>query len=338
MNWEFRREILEFAHRWQLVFLAFLLGSLLGFGLVYLFPAPYRAEAGLAVIFNPDVNPRNPDDYKNWFLEQLDVFILSDGVLDETLERLRVQDSEWNTVSRQELRTSLHAYWRSAGQWRLVAELDQANAAEQASRAWREAILENTALAITASARMEDIDHRYQEVVKLEATTGVRLTELEKTHQALQAWSAAAQKGNLTAPLDTLERWRLLTLAARVVEPNPVELSLLEALPPSEAGVESYLPWVNQLQVALEQALSALQSQKADLAQQREALTRSWTEAFHASGGLSRHLMVEALTAADSPAKPVRTPATGALLGGVVGALGWMLLWLARPLRKVNHE
>lgn len=336
MNWDLRREILMFAHRWPMVFLAFLLGSLLGFGLVYLFPAPYRAEVGLAVVFNPDVNPRNPDDYKNWFLEQLDVFILSDRVLDETLERLRAQDSGWSTVSRQELRASLHAYWRSAGQWRLVAEMGQAHAAEQASRAWREAVLESTALAVAASASMEDINHRYQEVVKLEATTAVRLTELEETRQALQAWSAAAQKGNLTVPLDTLQRWRLLTLAARVVEPNPVEQSLLESLPPLEASLESYLPWVNQLQIALDQALSILQSQQADLAQQREALTRSWTEAFHASGGLSKHLMVEALPAADRPAEPVRTPATGALLGGVVGVLGWMLLWLARPLRKAR--
>ncbi len=337
MDWEIRREILEFAHRWQITFLVFLLGSLLGFGLTYLFPAPYRAEVGLSVLFNPDVNPRNPDDYKNWFLEQLDVFVLSDIVLEDTLARLQAQDSTWQRTSREELRAALHAYWRSAGQWRLVAEMPEALPAEQAAQAWREAILSRSGEAIAAAARMQDLSYRYQEVVRLEAASVVRLRELENTQAALKTWLDTAQQSSDGGPLDTLERWRLLTLAARVVALNPVDLELLKALPSPDANRDSYLPWVKKLMVSLEQNLSVLHAQQAEFTSQRETLTRDWTEALQASGGLSAHLSIEPMPGADRRAETARTPEAGALIGGVIGLLFWLLIWLGRPLRKAGR-
>src|SRR5512139_1950407 len=121
-DWNLRANILGNAHRWPVVMLFVLAGSLLGLLLAFLWPTPYRAEAGLQVAYNADVHPRNPDDFKNWQMEQLDVLIHSDEVLHETLARLQSQDPSWNSYTLDEIRSKVHTYWRNAGEWRLVAE------------------------------------------------------------------------------------------------------------------------------------------------------------------------------------------------------------------------
>ena len=83
-----RDEILHRAHFWPLPFLVFLAGCLLGWGAALLWPSPYRAETTLHVSYNADSIFRNPDDYKNWQMEELNTLVLAKGTLQETLARL----------------------------------------------------------------------------------------------------------------------------------------------------------------------------------------------------------------------------------------------------------
>jgi hypothetical protein len=333
MDWDFRSEILQFSHYWPLTFLAFLLGSLVAIGISYFIPVPYRAEAGLSVTFNLDIAPRNPDDFKNWYLEQLDVFIFSDPVIEKALSSLRTQDPYWETVSLDDLRSSLHAYWRSAGQWRLVAEAPDATRAASMVKAWEDSVLSSTAAATAEASQMQDLTHQYNHIVQLEAATRTRSQELTQAKQSLQAWLSTHEQAGSQAPLDTLQRWQILAAAGRVVDLNPTEQILLETAPATDASASAYVEWVNKVLASLELSLATLQAQEADLTSQSEAISRNWNEALNQAGGLSAHLVVEALPGADQPAKPVRTTAAAALIGGIVGVLVWVFFWLARPRR-----
>jgi hypothetical protein len=336
MDWDLRREILQFSHYWPITILAFLLGSLIGVGLSYLIPVPYRAEAGLSISFNLDISPRNPDDYKNWFLEQLDVFIYSDPVIEKALTSLRAQDPSWEAVTLDGLRSSLHAYWRSAGKWRLVAEAPDPAQAAAMVKAWEDAVLSSATEAIAHASRMQELTNQYNQVVEQEQAARMHTQELNQSRQALQSWLTAQGQSGSQAPLDTLQRWQLLSAAGRAIDLNPAEQGLLEQAPPSEAPAPAYNEWVAQVLASLDLSLATLNAQEADLVSQREAISRSWNEALSNSGGLSAHLTIEALPGADQPPKRLHTPAAAALIGGSVGVLVWILFWLARPLRKAR--
>jgi hypothetical protein len=336
MDWDLRREILRFSHYWPLTILAFLLGSLIGVGISYLLPVPYRAEAGLSVVFNLDITPRNADDFKNWYLEQLDVFIYSDPVIEQALTTLRAQDPSWETVTLDDLRSSLHAYWRSAGKWRLVAEAPDAARAAAMAKAWEDAVLTHSATAISHASQMQDLTNQYNQILEQEATARMRSQELNQARQAIQSWLAAQAQAGSQAPLDTLQRWQLLTAAGRAIDLNPAEQGLLQDIPASGSPAGAYTEWAGQVLTSIDLSLATLHAQEGDLVSQREAISHSWNEALSNSGGLSAHLVVQALPGADEDAKPVRTTAAAALIGGTVGVLAWILFWLFRPLRKAR--
>jgi len=332
LDWDLRTEILDFSHRWPLTLLAFLLGSLIGLGLSYLLPTSYRAEAGLSVVYNADVYPNNPDDYKNWYLETLDVYILSDGVLDETLARLARQGTAWEGIGRGELREQLHAYWRNAGQWRLVAEAHSPEEADLLVKTWKEVILEQVIAATGQAANMLFLTHQHQQTAQAEAAVQVRSLELTSARAALQTWLANPPQ----APLTDLERWRLLSLAASVANLNPAGEALLASAPSPGSPGAAYIPWIEQVLQTLENEAATLQNQLAALASQRHSIQQSWTEASRASHGLSAYLLVTELPAANQPAQPVRRASAAALIGGIVGVLAWSLFWLGDAAWKAK--
>ena len=106
-TWNLLDYILTATHRWY-VSLAFILaGSLLGLGTSYVFPSPYRATLDLYVGLNAYRSPydsyaeylagqsfRMVDDYKNWQMDQLESFVLSDPFMTELLERLQILKSK----------------------------------------------------------------------------------------------------------------------------------------------------------------------------------------------------------------------------------------------------
>jgi hypothetical protein len=332
LDWDLRAEILGYSHRWPLTLLAFLLGSLIGLGLSYLLPTTSRAEAGLSVVYNADVYPNNPDDFKNWYLEQLDVFILSDAVLDETLSRLGGQGAAWEGITREDLRERLHAYWRSAGQWRLVAEAHNPEEANRLAETWKEVILDQVTAATGQAASMLFLTHQHQQASQAEVAAQMRSLELASAREALQAWKDNPSQ----APVTELERWRLLSLVATAASFNETGQALLASAPPPGSAGGAYAPWIEEALLLLEGEAATLQTQQATLANQRLDIQQSWTEASRASHGLSAYLLVTELPAANQSAQPVRQPSGAALVGGIVGVLAWSLFWLGRSAWKAK--
>src|SRR5512137_1897129 len=90
-EWSLRDEILTISHRWPLIVLFCLAGSLIGFALSYVWPSPHRATKELYVGLNIDqaledqnaadhakIKFYNADDYKNWQMSSLNTLIFAD--------------------------------------------------------------------------------------------------------------------------------------------------------------------------------------------------------------------------------------------------------------------
>ena len=328
-------EILDISHRWSQVFLAFLLGSLLGWGAAFLFPTPYRAQNDLYVAYNGDAIYRNSDDFKNWQFGELDAYIVSNDVLGETIDRLRQQDPYWKDFAPKDLKPHLRTYWRNAGRWRLVVEWRGRKYAEQLSRTWTDVVLEKTSQAAVHAQAVLSLGAQIEAHSRDEVVLRLQTTQLAQVRAAMQAWRDAhsAQPG---LSVDTLSRWRIQFLASSLAGLLPGELPLLAQFPPPEAALQDYLPEVDQALIALDEQLVVVQRQATDLSTEHEALVAKWEEESKAAHNLTANLQVEPLAVENEAAQPVRPTSQMALVGGLLGVLVWGLLWLARPLRKVG--
>ena len=328
-------EILDISHRWSQVFLAFLLGSLLGWGAAFLFPTPYRAQNDLYVAYNGDAIYRNSDDFKNWQFGELDAYIVSNDVLGETIDRLRQQDPYWKDFAPKDLKPHLRTYWRNAGRWRLVVEWRGRKYAEQLSRTWTDVVLEKTRQAAVHAQAVLSLGAQIEAHSRDEVVLRLQTTQLAQVRAAMQAWRDAhsAQPG---LSVDTLSRWRIQFLASSLAGLLPGELPLLAQFPPPEAALQDYLPEVDQALIALDEQLVVVQRQATDLSTEHEALVAKWEEESKAAHNLTANLQVEPLAVENEAAQPVRPTSQMALVGGLLGVLVWGLLWLARPLRKVG--
>ena len=332
-EWTLRAEILAIAHRWPQVFIAFLLGSLLGWGAGLLFPTSYRAQTEISVGYNADAIYRNPDDYKNWQFEELDAYLVSNDVLSETMQRLRQQDPYWLEIKIKDIKPDLRTYWRNAGRWRLVADWPTQQHATQLSQTWTEVILEKTSQTAAHAQAVLALEAQIGATSREEVGVRLQYTRLAQVRSALDTWRQA-QDPSANQPLDTLARWRLQFLAASIASHVPVELALLVDFPKPDAPTSAYLPAVDQAMVALDESVAVVERQLADLTAQREALMEGWKSESEASHNLTAHLVVEPISVEDNGARPVRSSSQMALVGGLLGLLVWALVWLARPLRK----
>jgi len=330
-EWRLREEILALTHAWPLPLLAFLLGALLGWGAAYLLPTPYRAESGLNVMYNTDAIFRNPDDYKNWQMDTLNLFIVSDGVLEGTLYHLRQQDPYWEGVTPADLRPRLHAYWRNAGKWRLAAEDQDPARAEALAAAWSAAVVEWVDAASGHAQVMLDLEARSRRLANEKVDLAQRATTLMEVQAALQAWQAEA--GAADRPLEELERWRLLSLAARLVETDPAGQALLDEAPAAGSPVSESLPWVERVLVYAGDELQLVQARLAEAEAGHAEVYQQLENAYLTSSGLTAYVQVEPLPG-EVRARAVRPTALTALVGGLLGLLAWGLLWLARPLAR----
>jgi hypothetical protein len=335
-EWSLRSEILEISHRWRQVFIAFLLGSLLGWCAAFLFPSPYRGQTEIYVAYNGDAIFRNADDYKNWQFGELEAYVTSNDVLDETLHRLRQQDPYWGNISKGQLRPHLHVYWRNAGKWRLAADWPGRELSTQLNLVWSDVVLEKTKSAAEHARTVLMLEAQLNALTRTEVDVRSRLVQLTQIRQALQVWRGehGQQPGE---PVDVLARWRLEFLAASAAGFLPGKLVLAEQFPPPEAHASVYLPGLDQAIVALDEALVILGGQSADLTTQRETLMARWQEESKASHNLTANLQIEALSSEKPAVQPIRPTSQMALVGGGLGILTWGLVWLGRPARKAGR-
>ena len=331
--WHPRADILALSHRWPVVFLLFLAGSLVGWGAGLVLPSPYRAEASFYVGFNADPITRNPDDYKNWYLSQLEVLAVSDNLLAETLSRLQAQEDAWNSVDSKALKSRVGTYWRNAGMWRLAAEWSDGEHALQLCQAWSAVFLEWAQQSISTAALQIDLEAQIKAASVSLAEVQLRSVQLGQVRAALWTWQQALTPTRGEAVLDPLERWRLLALAASLVDFNPVELTLVNQVPAPDSPAQAYAPWAGRLIASADSQIVVYREQETSLPLRLAQLRESLTNNIRASHGLSGYLVVEPLEAAQ-PAQPVRRSSLMAVVGGSLAVLAYALFWLARPPKK----
>lgn len=335
-EWNPRAEILTATHRWPVIMLFILVGSLVGVAIAYLLPSPYRAEASLLVAYNADVHLRNPDDYKNWQMEQLNLFILSDEVLQEILERLKTQDQAWSKATIEDLKDRLHVYWRNAGEWRLVAESPDPELADELVNTWEQVILEQIAAASVHASAVLSLSTNLDNLSNQRLELKLRATQLQQIRQALQSWIQATKSSSSNEPLDTLEREFLLSRVSSLAGWHPLGIALLDSAPPSDAGALQYIPWLEEALVLLEEELASIEPQTNQITSEYDEMYAAWSEELNASRGLTAFLIVEPLDQQPDSTQPTRPTSLLAFVGGLVGLLVWGLIWLARPISQAK--
>ncbi|MCI0518762.1 MAG: hypothetical protein L0Z70_00710 [Chloroflexi bacterium] len=340
-SWNLREDLYLAFHRWYLFAAAFLAGSLLGWGAALLFPSPYLAEAGLNVGYNgevasympvpQDIAARNADDYKNWQLGELEAFIYSNGLLEDTLTHLRAQDPYWEGVSVEALRPSLRTYWRNAGAWQLAVRANHPALAEALAQTWRQVILDRAGNSAAHALRVLELGYRLRDASAAELEAAQRSDRLAQAQRALQGWLEGQGAAAMQQPVSPQERWRLQALAALALSPAGAPPA---GLPAETAPAAEYLPWVQQAIARLDVAREIAANQVDGLAVLRQSLAAEWADESRAAHNLTAYLSVETFPGGDKPAQPVRYTAQAALAGGALGVLLLALFWLASPLGR----
>jgi hypothetical protein len=330
-EWSLQAQVFEYTHRWYLPFLAFLLGSLLGWGYSKYIPTHYRAETSLSVTFSDDLTVRNPDDFKNSQMAELNLFILSRDVTSETLDRLRKRDPYWNQVSVRQIEANLNTYWRNTGVWRLVAEDADPLRALELAQAWGQVANDKIQVALFHADHLMQLQTQYETISRRRYENAQRITELDQIHGALQSWRENALTTEDDAPIDPLERMRLEYLTARAVNFDPAGYELLGKMPVEESPRHAYVAWLDQVLVYTAEERSAVNKQQSTLLAKNDETYQSLEDALKASQGLTAQIQVKPLFSEGQGVKPVRDRSDTALIGGLVGLIVWGLLWLAWP-------
>ena len=329
-NWNARLYLLEFSHRWSLAILAFLIGCLVGFFVSIIIPTSFFAETTLLVTYNADAIFRNPEDYKNWHMGELDALIVAPDVVQETHERLRKIDPYWESVSTEELTQSFDVQWRNTGTWRLVAKSNTAQHATQALETWRDVFLETYQRASSAAFDMLILSDQVSNLSREMADAKTRYSVLIGTRDSMQAWRDVFTKLAQDRIVDTSTRWKLKSLAAHAAGYDPAWGSLLERFPSPDAFAVEYVIWLEEALAYLETGIEALDakitSDEAELAE----LEIQYQTAIDDSRGLSSMVHVEKVTNSSPIIKSSRNTGLAALVGGLIGLIAWFVFGLIR--------
>lgn len=329
-EWSLREEILATGHRWPLVILFCLLGSLLGWGLAQVWPSPYRATVDLYVALNPyramedrpvrefaQVEFNYADDFKNWQMANLKVLTSVGDVTTETLQRLRQQDEYWAGVTPEELIMRQRVYWRNPGRWRLVVEYPNAQHARQAAETWEAVVLEKIDQALRHSMDTLVLDTRLHALAEAQTAATARQASLTQARQSL----AGIDRSQAAALLETT--------GLSTTYPD-----LAAALPAADAPAKEFAAWIEQLSAVLDSELASLNSQLATFEPQRAELRTQYETASQGSRGFSANLEVSRVSNDLPVVEQVRPTGLLALIGTLLGFVAWLLFWFARIALK----
>jgi hypothetical protein len=343
-EWSVRDEIYAATQRWYWIILCCLVGSLIGWAVVRIWPSPHRVSKELFVGLNvyqgsDDKIARersglplaNANDYKNWQMSSLNTLIYTDPVLDETLRRLRIQDPPyWNTVERDELAGMLHAFWRNAGKWRLVAEHNNPTFATEAVILWQDVIVEQVHTSVAAAKEALETDLQMQATAGAQAGAADQVAALTDTQDRLEELHAGLSVGSPRTILDAPTRMLIWQAAAPVVATEAGRL-LGESFPAAEAPARDYLEWIGQVMPLIDAELGGAHWQYQVHAARYEELAQQYAQAADASLGLSAELLVQKISDRRLNASQVRPAGQAMLIGAGLGLIAWFLGFLVRP-------
>ena len=348
-EWSIRDEILNSTHQWPLVFSFCLVGILIGWGISIFWPTSYRVSKEIYVGINPyqaltdrsasehaSVQFNNPDDYKNWQMANLNVLIQMDWMIDETLSNLQNQDDYWKGASREDLARMLKVNWRNAGKWRLVAESDDPSRAAQVLAVWHDTVIKNVQNAVGEAQNTLVLDTQLQSFSSDQTRAISRLAELIQLREtvATHLKTASTRHADYQPSQDEhLELWYTVAQA----DLDPAWEPLLEAFPIDGSPASSYIDWLNQVNIVLDQDIRTLEAQSKSLQVQIDDTGARYKDASDKSFGLSGNLQVEKIRRRPPEQYAIRPTGLLILVGGILGLLLWTILWLVRITLKANQ-
>lgn len=344
-GWNTRTEILKASHQWYIILGFCLAGILLGWLASWFIPAKYRSVKAIYVGINAynafadrnaaehaGVKFNNPDDYKNWQMANLNAVITSEDVFARTLNTLRETDSLWDNVTTKELANILHAKWRNAGKWFLVAESDDQKLSTQAVLAWHDEVLTTVQAAILQAQKAYTIDIQLNSLNNKLAEIQAAAASLEQTlsrFQDLQNELAGINPNDPIPPLITQTADALITTLPQ----SEGWQSIIAEQPADNASAEDYSNWVDQVITALEQNIANNHAQINNLVENIASQSSAYSQASDKSYGLSPNLQVEKISSFTPRETVLRPTGSLVLIGGILGLFTWLLLWISKFTR-----
>lgn len=335
-EWVLKDEIYAAAHRWPLILVFILTGSLLGWGIASLVPSPYQASTEISVQLNAYRAPddryaadyaeaefRNLDDYKHWQMSQLEILVQSDSYINETLNRLRSLNPAWETVSAPELRAMLEVHWRNAGRWLLSARYSDPGMASQAAQTWKSVIVEKTGVAIQESRAMFGLEMRLRAIANELTPVQQRLEAFPLVQSQVEEWRERLDTPPASHKLEPLERWQLLSMAAKAAGPGTAWQALQEDFPNPGDPLPEYRVWLDILSIAVEADGEALKAQEESLLEEQTKLLNRWDSAIPAGQGLSATLILDPVSGEKPELRQAGSGSQAAIIGGLLGLFAW---------------
>jgi len=348
-TWTLREALYTIFHNWPTLLACIIIGSLLGWGLSYVWPSYYRASSDIYIGLNPYrkfsdtnfealTNPKysNLDNYHYWQMSQLNSVITMDSYLEPTLDRLRQADPYWQTIDVAQLRGMLETEWRSSGTWSLIANHPSWQHAQQAARAWSDVVVEQVPQSVAAARETFQIDQKLQsnEDALLQAT--LRQRELSAAQKDLQEWRKTVQDTPSTSAVTPAQRWQLLATITRLADYSPVWMNVLQGQPAADAKAQAYLDWIDQTLPVLEDEAATMGQRVNYLNQQQIDLATQYSQASQKSLSFSPNIEIQRKE--DSKPLKMRPTSTLILVGGITGLLLGLLLQLVFMTRARSRQ
>jgi len=346
-DWVLGEEIYKALHRWPVIVLCFLMGSLLGYLGSYVLPSPYEATLPLFVNLNPyraledrsvaafaQADFRNIDDYKHWQMSQLSVLMTSDEYLEETLKRVAADGEFWDVEDLESLRGALRLSWRNAGEWKMTAQSSDPERAENLVAAWRQVSLEKINAALKNSRELYQIERELRSLEDSILSNRIRRSALIEVQKSLNQIADTFNVETGSQDPSSLKRERIWALTASVADGAEGWNRLLDSFPPLDAGRAAYQNWIDRALLLIHVDLELLEGKLAELEGVLDQVNKRWEETLQASQGLSPTLAVEVVKQSDASARRTRTSGTAMLAGGTLGILAWGILVVWRISRR----
>ncbi len=327
-EWKLRDELLVITHYWPWPILAFLVGCLAGWIFSLIIPSHYRGSVMLSVAYNADTAYRNPDDYKNWQLEQLDALAFASDITQETLLRLQEMDPYWKKVSIEEFSTTLNTLWRTTGLWRFAADGNTPVHARQAAQVWTDVFLEKYQAANQAANQLVTLESKLESLILAQAQARQRLSDLRSVRNALLSYQEQFSQSSNSAAPDQATQIRLWSLASYAAGYDPAWQELLAAFPSPQSDLQQYQQWIGHTLIFLETQIEAAKMAIADLEPEIKTITKSYQQASGESRGLSATIFASPAGNTSPEVASLRPTSLFVLVGGILGLLVWGLIWL----------
>ncbi len=342
-EWYLRDFILDLSQKWYLIVLYFAIGSLIGWGVSFIKPTVYRADLDLYVGINPyrslrdryvagaaQDEFRNIDDYKNWQMEQLNRLALGDAILEDTLDRLQVEDQSWEDTSVIELRTMLDGSWRNAGSWHLSAEALHPVTAKQAVTVWGRVIDEHTQEALEHARQLIAVDSQLTSLAEQGTALELRSIALSRAQENLLKIQDEWDDRQTDSMLTSFEYWQLTAYVAGSADHSLGWENTLEAQPALDVDLSHHQMWLGSVLAITANDLDILPDQIALLQDQHSDVAAQYANEAELSLALSANLDIEMPEGEAASVEAVRPTDLLMLLGGFLGLLGWLFWKLTR--------